>query len=54
MIIEEYKGFKIEEETEPWALKNLGPIKITNDDYVRNRETIEEARELIDELASDN
>jgi hypothetical protein len=44
-----YKGFTIEEETEPWAIKYSGKIKFYRDsEKVYNADSKEEAIEVVD------
>jgi hypothetical protein len=45
-----YKGYTIEPEDHPWAKKYCGPIKFYIDsEKVLNADSVEEAKELIDE-----
>lgn len=49
-----YKGFTIEEETHPWALKYKCTHKFYNDgERVRSGYSIEDCKEQIDELTLD-
>lgn len=46
----EYKGYKIEPETEPWAIKyNRFFRYFVDGERIRNGKTVEECKELIDE-----
>jgi len=45
-----YKGYTIEKETEPWAIKSKGFYRYGDDEKLRHAETIEEAKYEIDEL----
>lgn len=44
-----YKGYAIEKEKEPWALKYGWKIKYYRDEYILHAKTIEDARSDIDE-----
>lgn len=53
----EYKGYTIEPETEPWALKYGDKYAIycgVRDDGTKYAKTIEEAKEIIDELTEED
>jgi hypothetical protein len=45
----EYKGYIIETETDPWALKYCGKFKYYSDEKIRSADSVEEAKQLIDE-----
>lgn len=44
-----YKGYVIENEDEPWAIKYNMPIKFYNDEHIHHAESVEDAKEKIDE-----
>jgi len=49
-----YKGYTIVKETEPWAIKFKNFYRFGDDEKPRWAETIEEAKEEIDELTCNN
>jgi hypothetical protein len=52
-IIEEYKGFTIEKETEPWAIKFGWNFRFYRDENLRGGKTVLECKDQIDELTID-
>lgn len=49
----EYKGYIIESESEPWALKYHKNYRFyRSEEKIRHAETIEEAKDEIDELTN--
>jgi hypothetical protein len=48
----EYRGYKIEPETDPWAIKYGYFFKFYRDEKIHPAKSIEEAKEEIDELTN--